>query len=342
MRLNKKSFIYLFFYLFWKDFEICSDKNVECQNEDKIIPDPRLYNLTDDYIYVEQDWGSFFYKHIGKRKSEDAKNLCSAENSFVHLPIPRFYEENEFYRKHFGDDGLWLDISYDAMEGFISSNGQSFIRYIHTFYEDVQMNATYFHDLEYPDTSFSKYSYAAEIIYHDWIEFKDHRGIFSEWGKKDVFMTSAGEWKWLYSKAKETLLLDSVCIYNIIPDSSCSKCQNESFCRYKGSRRDQIECVCQKMTEGEFCEINLCSHCQNGGYCDTITNEIQCICPYPFFGENCESKVFVLQLQSIITVDSRHSLKKSLATIFSDSSILLLSMKSAMMINSLGEYDSIS
>ena len=59
-----------------------------------------------------------------------------------------------------------------------------------------------------------------------------------------------------------------------------------------GNERKETECVCKKTTQGEFCETDLCSHCQNGGYCDTIknTNEVRCICPFPFHGENCEGK----------------------------------------------------
>ena len=77
-----------------------------------------------------------------------------------------------------------------------------------------------------------------------------------------------------------------------IPDESCSRCQNESFCRYKDTSRKETECVCKKTTEGENCEIDLCSKCQNGGYCDfkDATNEIQCICSFPFHGEFCEGK----------------------------------------------------
>ena len=59
---------------FSKDFSTCSDNDIGCN---KIVPDPRNYNLSDDFIFVEQEWGSLFYKHIGKRSRSEAKMLCS-------------------------------------------------------------------------------------------------------------------------------------------------------------------------------------------------------------------------------------------------------------------------
>ena len=52
------------------------------------------------------------------------------------------------------------------------------------------------------------------------------------------------------------------------------------------------------MTKGEYCEIDSCSQCQNGGFCkinnihpdgtNSGHDEIKCICPYPFHGGYCE------------------------------------------------------
>ena len=145
------------------DVECHLEKFVE--NKKKINPNPRHYELSEDFIFVEQEWGSLFYKHIGKRTRSEAKNLCSSAGPSVHLPIPRFYEEQEFYKTHFGDENLWLDLTFD----------------------------------------------------------------FDTWPDQDVFMNDVGQWDW----TNETVLFDAVCIYDIIPDESCSKCQNESFCRYK-------------------------------------------------------------------------------------------------------------
>ena len=59
---------------FSKDFSTCSDNDIGCN---KIVTDPRHYNLSADFIFVEQEWGSLFYKHIGKRSRSEAKMLCS-------------------------------------------------------------------------------------------------------------------------------------------------------------------------------------------------------------------------------------------------------------------------
>ena len=88
------------------------NENEECSSTQTIVPDPGLFNLTNDYIFVEKEWGSLFYKHIGKHNKQEAERLCSEEGSMVHLPIPRFADENKFYHEVFGDEGLWLGVSY--------------------------------------------------------------------------------------------------------------------------------------------------------------------------------------------------------------------------------------
>ena len=268
------------------DFEPCSDNDVGCEN--KIITDPQHYGLNDDFIFVEQEWGSLFYKHIGKRTRSEAKILCSTAGPSVHLPIPRFLEEQEFYKTYFADENLWLDVIYDASEGVksgnSSANGHSFIRFVRTYTQINDQNGFFNNELIQTDEE------VARIEYHDWITLagNGHSGYFSTWGDQDVFLNNRGEWDW----TAENDLFDAVCVYDIIPDENCSKCQNESFCRYKDTSRKETECLCKKTTQGENCEIDLCSHCQNGGYCDFkgTTNEIQCICPFPFFGELCEGK----------------------------------------------------
>ena len=76
-------------------------------------------------------------------------------------------------------------------------------------------------------------------------------------------------------------------------------CQNESFCRYKDISRKETECICKKTTKGDNCEVDLCSHCQNGGFCDfkDATNDPQCICPFPYYGEFCEGKICLSQIK---------------------------------------------
>ena len=261
-----------------KDFETCSDNDVEC--EPAVVPDPRQYNLTDDYIYVELEWGSLFYKHIGNWTKSDAKFLCSREGT--HLPTPRFREENEFYITHFGDDGLWLDVTFDAKKGLKSANGHWYIKYLRTFTDGVYQ-PDFSRDLMTGDEKI------AEIKYDEWIDLRTEKypgyfndWTFNEWTEKDVFVTYNGEWEW----AEENESFNAVCVYNIIPDEKCSKCQNGSACKFDKRDENEIECVCRKMTNGEFCEEDSCSHCKNGGYCD----ENQCICPFPFYGRNCEGK----------------------------------------------------
>ena len=101
-------------------------------------------------------------------------------------------------------------------------------------------------------------------------------------------MNDFGEWSW----TEQNISLDSVCVFDI-PDERCSKCQTESFCRYKDISRKETECVCTKTTKGDNCEVDLCSHCQNGGFCDfkDATYDPQCICPFPYYGEFCEGKI---------------------------------------------------
>ena len=255
-----------------KNFETCSDNDVEC--ETAFVPDPRQYNLTDDYIYVEQEWGSLFYKHFGNIKKSEAKFLCSREGT--HLPTPRFDDENEFYKTHFGDDGLWLDVTFDAKKGLRSANGHWYIKYLRTFTDRIDKPDFLSRDIMTGDEKF------AEIKYDEWISLTEKTpGYFNEWTEKDVFMTNSGVWDW----AEENNSFNAVCVFNIIPEN-CSKCQNESACRFDKREEKEIECLCRKTTEGKFCETDLCSHCKNGGYCD----ENQCICPYPFHGTHCEGK----------------------------------------------------
>ena len=284
-----------------KDSELfCSSENDECETENHLAPDPRQYDLTDDYIYVEHEWGSLFYKHIGKRNRSEAHTICSNEGDAVHLPIPRFEEENEFYRVHFGEESLRLDIFRDAYDGLKTADGHYFIKYIKTF-ED------YDHQYQYKPVNINNYDWVnftnelhrPEILLQR-TEFLPDSEILPVVGKKSVVMTYTGEWM----LAEENELINSVCVYNIIPDHSCSKCRDKDFCRYTGNARDETICICQNMLNGEHCEIDSCSHCQNGGYCqiDDLTNQTHCVCPYPFHGDNCESKKNIFFINASRTI----------------------------------------
>ena len=299
---------------------LSSNENDASEIKNSFVPDPRRYGLTDDYVYVEQDWGSLFYKYFGKQKRSEAKRLCSHDGA--HLPIPRFAEENEFYRTHFGHENIWLDVENYPDEGLKTVDGHFYMRHIRSFTEKPSwMDESYVH----PVTDVS-------IKYFDWVDFSAYTNTDIDTFPLEDLMLNDDDidddiddidfslavimakddhgWNNDWMLAYENELVGSVCVYNIKPDESCSKCLNEKFCRFIGSERDETECVCPKTTKGEHCEVDLCSQCQNGGSCEMNdeTNKIECRCPYPFYGANCES-----------------------------SSILLMSGESSMIINSLGQ-----
>ena len=210
-----------------------------------------------------------FYKYIGKMKKITAKQTCSKYGDSVHLPIPRFADENEFYRTHFGETNLWLDITYTPEIGYESASGHSFMEEVKTV-SDGKKN-------------FNKYEWMDNIS----LDNSDSHNIV---------MTNKGRW----SAVSETEEFDSVCIYNLIPDKKCSKCLDKDFCRFTDRTKQRIECVCPKDKKGKFCKTNSClSHCQNRGYCqlNDRTEEIDCICRYPFQGKKCETskKFFIYQ-----------------------------------------------
>ena len=206
---------------------------------------------------METKWGSLFYKYIGKMTRNEAQEKCSAEGESVHLPIPRFANESDFYQTYFGSRDFWLGVSV--------SNG--------TFESDH-------YDYEFAK-SLPQFTGFKIIPKHGWINLES---LNIQTKLNGVSMSKSGEWKIV----DENQTLDSFCVYNIIPES-CSECFNPNFCRYKKESSHETECVCPDMREGEHCETDLCSKCLNGGHCsENEENEIQCICPYPYEGENCE------------------------------------------------------
>ena len=237
---------------------LCSDENGICVSKN----DPSQYNLTEDFIYLENEWGSLFFKHLGKMKRTDAKKICSSVGKSVHLPIPRFPEENDFYRVYFGHDELWLGVSNwdDTVQRIFKTDyGQILFGVMTQLDAEIQINQ------------------------YRWINGTSTLNS----GQNDVSMSKSGQWQ----GANENELLDSVCVFNILPDE-CSKCLNQEYCRYKDRNRDEVECVCPDSTQGDHCEINRCPQCLNGGQCFTNpeTNETECACIHPFHGEHCESR----------------------------------------------------
>ena len=124
--------------------------------ENSFTPDPRQFGLTEDFIYVEKAWGSLFYKHLGKLNKTGAKQICSQYGDSVHLPIPRFKDENDFYT-NFIDGKLWLDISFDANDDtFKSYHDHVFIRLLHTM-----TDFTFVHSYDWIEITYSEFN---EII----------------------------------------------------------------------------------------------------------------------------------------------------------------------------------
>ena len=128
IRIWNRNFIDSAFNLsFWKDIDvICNANTEESCNQDRFVPDPSNFDLPQGFIYIENEWGSLFYKHLGKMTKNDAKTNCSSFGSTVHLPIPRFLEEFGFYISHFGYDSS----SYNDSEGlwpllFVLKNWES-------------------------------------------------------------------------------------------------------------------------------------------------------------------------------------------------------------------------
>ena len=230
--------------------------------------------------------------------------------------MPRFAEENEFYRVYFGDESIWLDVEDDPDEGLKTVDGHFYIRHIRSF-AGYQWGV-YERHINPVSTA------PVSIKIYDWVNFHDdfhsananysmddiYKDLNEEPPSTAVVMAKNDESSTDWMVAMQNELVDTVCVYSIKPDEACSKCPDEKFCRFAGSEREEIECVCQNTNEGEQCEVDLCSHkiCENGGFCQINYDTVQCICPYPFYGANCES-----------------------------SSILLLSGTSSMIINSLGK-----
>ena len=197
-----------------------------------------------DFTLIEKPWGSMLYKHIGKLSRDSAKMACSKRGENVHLPTPRFPEENDFYRTHFGNVSLWIDIT-DMV----------------TVVRNISDNVI--------------------IKNFDWINLNVTDESFSI----DFMLTGTGQWE----GAKKDILIDSICVKNIQPERGCSRCSNDALCRFTDFTRNATDCNCPSHREGLNCEIDLCSVCQNNGFCKiSETNQVECICSRPFDGKHCE------------------------------------------------------
>ena len=60
----------------------------------------------------------------------DARKNCSSFGSTVHLPIPRFFEEYEFYRAHFGNIGQLNDHFKGLSPSLAIKNNHHYFSYL--------------------------------------------------------------------------------------------------------------------------------------------------------------------------------------------------------------------
>ena len=200
--------------------------------------DPRQFNLPDDFMHVEYGWGSSFFKYIGKKTKTEAVNECSniKPNSFtgkMHLPIPKFSEEMDFYRVLF--DEPWLDVYRGSDTGLRSEkvlqsvNGD---KYELIFYDDANKTIP----LEFDEDG--ETIGTDQILKFDWIVTNEAEKQLSN----SVTLTKNGTWS-----APSESTHDAVCVFNV--DIDCSKCHEDAFCRYEGFTSNEIECICPIQVE---------------------------------------------------------------------------------------------
>ena len=79
------------------------------------------YPVPYGYRIQDTNFGRVYYKiHDGLHNIFEARALCKADSSYVHLPIPKSHEQNEFYFNLVGRQSnwdLWLGISDELQEG---------------------------------------------------------------------------------------------------------------------------------------------------------------------------------------------------------------------------------
>ena len=179
--------------------------------------------MTDNFVFLETDWGSLFYYRSAQTEwldPEEAEQICS--ESGTHLPIPRWSDENEFYRSYFveqPDDDNWKEHPWGRGKIWLGVSNSTFEEYI-----DSNSTTGDWMDWVIDEDSF----------YHD-IYGKLYDG--GPHGKFRVAMTPSGQW----AADNVNLLHDAVCVLNIPPEA-CSKCSDPDFCRYKDKTRTEVEC----------------------------------------------------------------------------------------------------
>ena len=92
------------------------------------------YPAPSGYQIQDTNFGRVYYKiHDGLHNIWEARALCKADSSYVHLPIPKSDEQNTFYYNLVGSQSswdLWLGISDELNESvWIADDGSGPITY---------------------------------------------------------------------------------------------------------------------------------------------------------------------------------------------------------------------
>ena len=190
-----------------------------------------------------------------------AKQICSSYGNSVGLPVPRFPEENVFYLKYFGHDELWLGISnsdqgstHHLVRGLLGPLARTARNTWNclvagptsALIPDSDSNGQNIYKSDNGQTLFGSWTINP---YHQWINYGD----VIDSGENGVAMSRSSLWQ----GKDENNMLDSVCVFNVIPDE-CSKCPNKNYCRYITGSRTVVECMQSKTIFTVFmCKTSL-------------------------------------------------------------------------------------
>ena len=89
---------------------------------------PNDYNLSDDYFFVTESWGSRFYKVYTEEMTYNAaKTQCESDGAF--LAIPRSEAENYYIADLIPNNRIWIGINDIDQEGVFVAVDGSYITY---------------------------------------------------------------------------------------------------------------------------------------------------------------------------------------------------------------------
>jgi len=88
-----------------------------------VSENPNDYNLPDDYFFVDESWGSRFYKVYSERMTYNAaKTQCESDGAF--LAIPRSEAENDYIADLIPYENIWIGINdIDQERVFVAVDG---------------------------------------------------------------------------------------------------------------------------------------------------------------------------------------------------------------------------